>query len=138
MGSRQANFYNALAVRMGFGDAAATVQDLYLSRRHRDAMAAVPYEFIDATSLLGPRERLAEKLAALAAAGVTTCAVAPVGDSVEEKLHGLTVVTRGLRAGRGRRLAGRQRLQHAGEQQHGDHARPARSGRSRRAGSCGC
>jgi F420-dependent oxidoreductase-like protein len=93
MGSRQANFYNALAVRMGFGDAAATVQDLYLSRRHRDAMAAVPYEFIDATSLLGPRERLAEKLAALAAAGVTTCAVAPVGGSVEEKLHALTVVT---------------------------------------------
>ena len=93
MGSRQANFYNALAVRMGFDEAAATVQDLYLARRHRDAMAAVPYDFIDATSLLGPRERLAEKLAALAQAGVTTCAVAPVGDSVEEKLHALEVVT---------------------------------------------
>ncbi len=92
MGSREQNFYNALAVRMGFGEAAATVQDLYLARRHRDAMAAVPYEFIDATSLLGPRERLAEKLAALAAAGVTTCAVAPVGRSVEEKLHALETV----------------------------------------------
>ena len=93
MGSRQANFYNALAVRMGFDEAAATVQDLYLGRRYRDAMAAVPYDFIDATSLLGPRERLAEKLAALAQAGVTTCAVAPIGDSVEEKLRALEVVT---------------------------------------------
>jgi F420-dependent oxidoreductase-like protein len=93
MGSRQANFYNALAVRMGFGEAAATVQDLYLGRRHRDAMAAVPYDFVDATSLLGPRERLAERLAVLAAAGVTTCAVAPVGGSVEERRHALTVVT---------------------------------------------
>src|SRR5690606_10538008 len=54
MGSRKQNFYNALAVRMGYADAAAEVQDLYLSGRPRDAAAAVPYEFIDATSLLGP------------------------------------------------------------------------------------
>ncbi len=92
MGSREQNFYNQLAVRMGFAEAAATVQDLYLARRHRDAMAAVPYEFIDATSLLGPRGRLAERLSELAAAGVTTCAVAPVGRTVEEKLHALEVV----------------------------------------------
>ena len=92
MGSREQNFYNQLAVRMGFAEAAATVQDLYLDRRHRDAMAAVPYEFIDATSLLGPRERLADKLAELAAAGVTTCAIAPVGRTLEEKLHALEVV----------------------------------------------
>ncbi len=38
------------------------VQDLYLARRPRDAMAAVPYEFIDSTSLLGPEERIAERL----------------------------------------------------------------------------
>ncbi len=55
MGSREQNFYNALAVRMGFGEAAATVQDLFLARRHRDAMAAVPYEFIDAD--LAARDR---------------------------------------------------------------------------------
>ena len=92
MGSREQNFYNRLAVRMGFDEAAEAVQDLYLARRHRDAMAAVPYEFIDATSLLGPRDRLTDKLTALADAGVTTCAVAPVGRSLEEKLHALGVV----------------------------------------------
>ena len=31
MGSREQNFYNALAVRMGFGEAAAAVQDLFLT-----------------------------------------------------------------------------------------------------------
>jgi alkanesulfonate monooxygenase SsuD/methylene tetrahydromethanopterin reductase-like flavin-dependent oxidoreductase (luciferase family) len=40
-------------------------------------MAAVPLEFLDATSLLGPRERIAEKMTEYAEAGVTTLAVSP-------------------------------------------------------------
>ncbi len=96
MGSREQNFYHALAVRMGFEDAANEVQDLYLDRRQREAMAAVPYEFIDATSLLGPVERIAERLRVLAASGVTTCALAPYGRSVEEKCAALTVAARAL------------------------------------------
>ena len=77
MGSREQNFYNQLACRMGYADAAATVQDLYLARKIRDAMAAVPAEFIDRTALLGPAERIAARLAAYADAGVTTLTVAP-------------------------------------------------------------
>jgi F420-dependent oxidoreductase-like protein len=92
MGSRTQNFYNALAVRMGYGEAAAAVQDLFLDRRQRDAMAAVPQEFIDATSLLGDRDRIADRLRLLAASGVTTCSVVPYGESVEEKLAALTVL----------------------------------------------
>ena len=92
MGSREQNFYHALAVRMGYGEAAAEVQDHFLARRHRDAMAAVPYEFIDSTSLLGPVERIAERLGVLAASGVTTCAVAPYGNTLDEKLAALTAV----------------------------------------------
>ncbi|GAA1433273.1 LLM class F420-dependent oxidoreductase [Microlunatus lacustris] len=92
MGSRTQNFYNALAVRMGYGEAAATVQDLFLDRRQREAMAAVPYEFIDATSLLGDRDRIAERLQVLAGSGVTTCSVVPHGSTVEEKLVALTVL----------------------------------------------
>ena len=72
MGSRQQNFYNQLATRMGYGDAAREVQDLYLAKRQRDAAAAVPMEFIDRTSLLGPKERIAERMRDYAAAGVTT------------------------------------------------------------------
>lgn len=92
MGSRTQNFYNALAVRMGYGEAAAEVQDLFLDRRQRDAMAAVPAEFIDATSLLGDRDRLADRLQVLATSGVTTCSVVPYGATVEEKLAALTVL----------------------------------------------
>jgi F420-dependent oxidoreductase-like protein len=96
MGSRQQNFYNALAVRMGFADAAAEIQDLYLDRRHRDAMAAVPFDFIDQTSLLGDRQRIAEQLRELADSGVTICSVGPYGSSVEEKLDALTVAAEAL------------------------------------------
>ena len=96
MGSREQNFYNALAVRMGFGEAAAVIQDLFLSRRHRDAMAAVPFDFIDHTSLLGDRDRIADGFALLAASGVTTCALVPHGDSVEEKLNAVTVAAEAL------------------------------------------
>jgi hypothetical protein len=96
MGSREKNFYNELAVRMGFGETAAMVQDLYLNRRHRDAMAAVPFDFIDQTSLLGDRDRIADRLQLLAASGVTTCALVPYGASVEEKLNAMTVAAEAL------------------------------------------
>ena len=96
MGSREKNFYNALAVRMGFAEAAATVQELYLDRRHRDAMAAIPFDFLDQTSLLGDRDRIADRLQKLAASGVTTCSVVPYGNSIQEKLSALRVVAEAL------------------------------------------
>jgi F420-dependent oxidoreductase-like protein len=98
MGSREQNFYHALAVRMGFGEAAATVQDLFLSGRQRDARAAVPFDFIDQTSLLGDRQRIADGLRLLADSGVTTCALAPYGRSVEEKVNALTIAAEALNA----------------------------------------
>jgi F420-dependent oxidoreductase-like protein len=90
MGSRDQNFYNALAVRMGYADAAAKVQELFLARQHRDAVAAVPFEFIDSTSVLGSKERIVERFQALAASGVSTAALIPYGETVEEKLAALT------------------------------------------------
>ena len=84
MGSREKNFYNSQVTRMGFGDAAATVQEEYLARRYDAAMAALPLEFLDATALLGPVPRIAERMQALAAAGVTTLTISvmPGGDGV--------------------------------------------------------
>jgi len=87
MGSREKNFYNQLACRMGFEEAAAKVQDLYLARQHRDAAAAVPFEFIDATSLIGPRERIRERLQRYADAGVGTLSIAPFAGNLEDRLH---------------------------------------------------
>jgi F420-dependent oxidoreductase-like protein len=86
MGSREKNFYNALAVRMGFEEGAAKVQDLFLARAHREAAAAVPLDFIDQTSLIGPRARIRERLSRYAASGVTTLTIAAEGASLDERL----------------------------------------------------
>lgn len=92
MGSRKKNFYNALARRMGFEAEAQQVQDLFLDRKHREAAMAVPRDFIDRTSLIGPREHIAERLHAYADAGVTTVSVSPVGDSLPDRIAALHTV----------------------------------------------
>ena len=89
MGSREQNFYNRLAVSMGYDDAAARVQDLYLSHKQRDAARAVPFEFIDRTSLIGPPERIRDRLHAYAEAGVTTLSVASYGGTLEARIDAL-------------------------------------------------
>jgi F420-dependent oxidoreductase-like protein len=96
MGSREKNFYNDLAVRMGYADAAREVQDLYLAKRHRDAAAAVPLEFIDRTSLLGPKERIADKMREFAASGVTTLSVSPYVGDLESGIATLRTVAEAL------------------------------------------
>ena len=86
MGSRDKNFYNQLAVRMGYDAEAAEVQEKYLARDYVGAGAAVPFEFIDRTSLIGPRERIQERLHAYAAAGVTTLTVATYAGTLDERI----------------------------------------------------
>ena len=86
MGSREENFYNRLACRMGFEEAAQQIQDLYLAGRPRDAAAAVPFEFIDATSLIGPPDRIAERVGRYADAGTTTLSVSAFGGSLDDGL----------------------------------------------------
>jgi F420-dependent oxidoreductase-like protein len=92
MGSRQQNFYNRLACRMGYEAEAKLVQDLYLDKRHRDAMAAVPLELIDRTSLIGPPERVADRMHAYAEAGVTTLSVSSFEPDLEGRLSVLRKV----------------------------------------------
>ena len=62
MGARKKNFYNDFVTRMGYEEAAVRIQDLYLDGKKAEATAAVPDELVDAVSLLGPRERIAERL----------------------------------------------------------------------------
>ena len=96
MGSREQNFYNDLAVRMGYGDAAATVQDKFLAKDYQGAADAVPLDFVDSTALLGPPGRIAERMAELAAAGVTTLSIAPGAATTEEKLRALETAQEAL------------------------------------------
>ena len=62
MGARDKNFYNDYAKRLGFEEAAVKIQDLFLSGRKDEAMAAVPAELIDACHLVGPADRIRDRL----------------------------------------------------------------------------
>jgi F420-dependent oxidoreductase-like protein len=96
MGSREQNFYNQLASRMGFADEARQVQELYLAKRHREAAAAIPLEFIDRTSLLGPVERIADGMRAYADAGVTTLSVSLFAGDVDSGVATLRQIAEAL------------------------------------------
>jgi len=62
MGARGKNFYNDYAKRMGYEEAAVKIQDLYLAGSKAEAMAAVPDELVDSIALVGPKERVRERL----------------------------------------------------------------------------
>jgi F420-dependent oxidoreductase-like protein len=86
MGSREKNFYNQLATRMGYEQAAIEIQDKYMARDYDGAMAAVPFEFIDRTSLIGPPDRVRDRLGAFADAGVTTLTIATYAGDLDERM----------------------------------------------------
>ncbi|HVE63095.1 MAG TPA: LLM class F420-dependent oxidoreductase [Mycobacteriales bacterium] len=86
MGSREKNFYNALARRYGYDEAAQQIQDRYLARDYSGAMAAVPLDFLDETALLGPVDRIAERMTEYAESGVTTLSVSPTASDLEGRL----------------------------------------------------
>ena len=72
MGARGRNFYYDLACRYGYENAAARIQEAYLAGRRDEAVALVPDALADEVSLVGPRERLRDRLALWREAGVTT------------------------------------------------------------------
>ena len=75
MGARGRNFYNALVARYGYEAEAKRIQDLFLDGKQRDAAAAVPDSLVDEVALVGPRERIAERLERWRDSGVTTLLV---------------------------------------------------------------
>jgi F420-dependent oxidoreductase-like protein len=79
MGSAGANFYNDVARRYGFTDAALEVQRRYLGGDKPGAEQAVPAELVEGTSLIGDESYLRDRLQAYVAAGVTTVQITPVG-----------------------------------------------------------
>ena len=62
MGAKSKNFYNDYAKRLGYEEAAETIQDLYLDGKKEEAALAVPDQLVDECALIGPPERIKERL----------------------------------------------------------------------------
>jgi len=68
MGARGRNFYNDYAKRLGYEAEAVEIQDLFLDGKRREAAAAVPDALVDDLALVGPRDRIRDRLGAWKAA----------------------------------------------------------------------
>jgi F420-dependent oxidoreductase-like protein len=75
MGHKDKNFHNDIMVRRGFGDAAKRIQELYLAHAKDEAIAAVPDEWVDMKSLVGPPGRIRERYRAWEDCGADTISV---------------------------------------------------------------
>jgi F420-dependent oxidoreductase-like protein len=96
MGSREKNFYNQLVQRYGFDDAAREVQDLYLDGKYQEAAEALPVELIDAVSLCGAEDRVAERLETYRAGGVGTLIATPMAMDAEGRSRTLRALADAL------------------------------------------
>ncbi len=82
MGARKRNFHTELMARMGFEEEARRIQDLFLEDRRQEAALAVPDRFADEISLVGPVERIRDRLDAWRETPVTTLLIANQDRSV--------------------------------------------------------
>ncbi|SDH70123.1 LLM class F420-dependent oxidoreductase [Nonomuraea jiangxiensis] len=89
MGTRGVNFYNRLAHRLGFGPAAARVQDAYFDGDLGEAMEEVPDDLVDALALCGTPARVRERLEAYRKAGATRLIVGLNAPTVEDRAEQL-------------------------------------------------
>jgi len=71
MGARDKNFYTQHVSRQGWADDAHKIQDLFLSGKRQEAVAAVPDALVDELSLVGPKERIRERATAWKASKAT-------------------------------------------------------------------
>jgi len=62
MGARGKNFYNDLATRYGYEAEAKKIQDLYLDGKKKEATAEVPNDLVDDVALIGPAERIRDRI----------------------------------------------------------------------------
>src|SRR2546421_2840474 len=91
MGAKGKNFYNSLVRRYGWEAEAERIQELYLGGQQREAIAAVPDELVDAVALVGPKERIADRLAAWRETAVTTLIVGSPQPEALDVMAGLVL-----------------------------------------------
>jgi F420-dependent oxidoreductase-like protein len=81
MGARKVNFHANVPIRMGYEDAVRRIQDHYLEGRKQEAAAAVPVELVDKLALIGPADKLRDRVQAWRDSRVNTLLI---GGGVEQ------------------------------------------------------
>lgn len=81
MGAKNKNYYNDLFKRYGWVEEAEKVQDLFLSGKRAEAMAAIPDEYLDLSMLTGDEATVRERLAVYKDVGITHLNISPAGDN---------------------------------------------------------
>jgi F420-dependent oxidoreductase-like protein len=76
MGAKKRNFHKELMSRMGFEGEANEIQQLFFAGKREEAIAAVPDQFADEISLVGPKERIRDRLQAWRETPITSLLVA--------------------------------------------------------------
>jgi len=71
MGHKTKNFHKEMMIRRGYGDAAERIQELYLAKHKREAIEAVPDEFVDQGALVGDRARIQKRFRDWEDSGIT-------------------------------------------------------------------
>ncbi|WP_408895427.1 LLM class F420-dependent oxidoreductase [Nocardioides sp. R1-1] len=72
MGAKEQNFHTQVFTRMGYGELAGQVQDLYLSGEKDKATALIPDELVDDMHIIGTAGEVRERVAQWEETGVTT------------------------------------------------------------------
>lgn len=84
MGHKDKNFHNDMMAMRGYPDEAKRIQELYLAGHKTEAAAAVPDEYCDEQSLIGPVARIRERYRAWADCGATGLTIsAPQEEALE-------------------------------------------------------
>ena len=81
MGAKGKNFYNSLFARYGYAQEAESIQRLYLAGKKQEAAAEVPDDFVRSIALIGPIERIEERVHAYRSAGVSCLIADPLASS---------------------------------------------------------
>jgi F420-dependent oxidoreductase-like protein len=76
MGAKDTNFHKNLFERMGYADEAEKIQQLFFAGKREEAARVIPDELADALALVGPRDRIKDRLQAWRDSRVTTLLVA--------------------------------------------------------------
>jgi F420-dependent oxidoreductase-like protein len=81
MGAKKRNFHKELMSRMGFAAEAERIQQLFFENRRDEAIAAVPDQFADEISLVGPIDRIRDRVQAWKHTPVSMITVVSQGPS---------------------------------------------------------